>query len=89
LRYNCGYTRSVKTAISVRDKLFERAENFARKEKITRSRLFSEAIEEYLDRREAEDITANLNAVYSTEDSSVDPVAFKMALMSLPKDDWS
>ena len=79
----------MKTAISVQDKLFERAEKFAKRIKISRSRLFSEAIEEYLDRREAEDITANLNAVYSKEDSTVDPVAFEMAIMSLPKDDWS
>ena len=78
----------MKTAISVKDKLFERAERFARREKISRSRLFSDAVREYLDKREAEDITANLNAVYSNEDSSVDPVAFKMALMSLPKDEW-
>lgn len=78
----------MKTAISVRDNLFKRAEKFSKREKISRSQLFSNAVEEYLDKRESEDITANLNAIYSKEDSSIDPVVFKMALMSLPKDEW-
>ncbi len=78
----------MKTAISVRDSLFIRAEKFAKREKITRSQLFSDAVEEYLDKLEAEDITANLNEVYSEEDSSIDPVMFKMALVSLPKEEW-
>lgn len=78
----------MKTAISVREPLFQRAERFARREKISRSKLFSEAIEEYLDKRDADDLAANLYEVYSTEDSSVDPVLFKMALMSLPKEEW-
>jgi metal-responsive CopG/Arc/MetJ family transcriptional regulator len=78
----------MKTAISVRDNLFQRAEKFARRKRISRSQLFSTAVEEYLDRLDDEDITANLNAVYEKEDSSVDPVLLKMALMSLPKEEW-
>ena len=78
----------MKTAISVQDKLFQRAEKFAKRTKMSRSQLFSEAVEEYMNRHEAGEITANLNAVYSNEDSSVDPVVFKMALMSLPEDEW-
>lgn len=78
----------MKTAISVREPLFKRAEKFAKKQKVSRSRLFSDAVEEYMDRRETSDITANLNAVYAKEDSSVDPVLLKMALLSLPKEEW-
>jgi metal-responsive CopG/Arc/MetJ family transcriptional regulator len=78
----------MKTAISIRDNLFKRADRFARQKKISRSKLFSEAVEEYLDKRETDDITANLDKVYAKEDSSVDPVMFNMALMSLPKDEW-
>lgn len=55
---------------------------------MSRSEVFSKAAEEYLENREKEDITANLNEVYSREDSSVDPVLFKMALLSLPKEEW-
>lgn len=78
----------MKTAISVPNDVFTRIESYAKKKKISRSQLFSEAAQEYLDKRENEDITANLNEVYSKEDSSVDPVLFKMALMSLPKEEW-
>lgn len=35
-----------------------------------------------------DNVTANLNKVYETEDSSVDPVLLKLAMMSLPKDTW-
>lgn len=78
----------MKTAISVRDPLFKRAEKFAKDVKISRSQLFSQAVEEYLDKRESSDLAANLNEVYSTEDSAVDPVLFKMALVSLPREEW-
>lgn len=79
----------MKTAISVRDHLFERIDRYANQKKMSRSQLFSEAAEEYLMKREDdEDITASLNAVYATEDSSVDPVLLKMALMSLPNEEW-
>ncbi|CAN5389871.1 hypothetical protein BH20ACI2_BH20ACI2_17180 [soil metagenome] len=65
----------MKTAISVRDNLFARAEKFARKEKISRSQLFADAVEEYLDNREIdeEDIIARINAVCAEVDTSVDP----------------
>jgi metal-responsive CopG/Arc/MetJ family transcriptional regulator len=78
----------MKTAISVRDNLFERVDQFARKRNLSRSRVFSDAAEEYLKRQEEEDITANLNEVYSKEDSSVDPVMLRMALMSIPREEW-
>ena len=78
----------MKTAISVKDQLFVRVEKFAKRAKISRSQLFCEAVEEYLDKREADEIRANLDAVYAKEDSSVDPVVLKMAMMSLPEDGW-
>lgn len=78
----------MKTAISVPNDVFERIERYAKKKKMSRSQLFSKAAEEYLDKREKEDITASLNEVYSKEDSSVDPVLFKMAMLSLPKEEW-
>lgn len=78
----------MKTAISVRDNLFERVDQFARKRNLSRSKVFCDAAEEYLKRQEDEDITANLNEVYSKEDSSVSPVMLRMALMSIPREEW-
>ena len=78
----------MKTAISIPNDVFERIENYAKRKKKSRSQIFSKAAEEYLNKRETEEITANLNKVYAEEDSSVDPVLLKMALHSLPKEDW-
>jgi len=65
----------MKTAISVRDSLFARAEKFALKQRMSRSQLFSDAVEEYLDRRDVdeEDLMARINAVCAEVDTSVDP----------------
>lgn len=78
----------MKTAISVETRLFERAERYAKARRISRSKLFSEALQEFLDKRETESLKENLNRVYSKEDSSVDPALLKMALLSLPKEEW-
>lgn len=78
----------MKTAISVRDNLFERVDQFARKKKLSRSKVFSDAAEEYLKRQEEDDLTANLCEVYSKEDSSVDPMMLRMAIMSIPREEW-
>jgi metal-responsive CopG/Arc/MetJ family transcriptional regulator len=80
--------RTMKTAISVDTRLFERAEKYAKEKKVSRSKLFSDAIREFLDNRETESLKENLNRVYSKEDSSIDPVLFKMALLSLPNEEW-
>lgn len=66
----------MKTAISVKDTLFERVDRFAKREKMSRSQLFSDAAEEYLDRREdpdEESLIERINAVCAEVDTSVDP----------------
>lgn len=79
---------NMKTAISVRDNVYKRGEKYAKKQRMSRSQLYSDALEEYLDKRDVENLKDNLERVYSKEDSSVDPVLFKMALLSLPKEEW-
>lgn len=78
----------MKTAVSISDSLFERAEKFAKKTKLSRSRLYSNALEDYLDQREKGRIVDEINRVCEKVDTSVDPALFKMALLSLPKDEW-
>lgn len=53
---------SVKTAISVERDLFERAERFARKLKISRSRLWGTALREYLERETSQRLLDQINA---------------------------
>jgi predicted transcriptional regulator len=54
----------MKTAISLSDALFERAEKTAHYMGIPRNRLFVIALEEYITRHNGEMITIKLNEVY-------------------------
>lgn len=78
----------MKTAISVSDDVFQLTEKLAKKLKVSRSKVFAMGVKKLAEEYESDEITSNLNEVYSKEDSSVDPVLFRMALLSLPKDEW-
>lgn len=78
----------MKTAISIPDPVFLRAEEFARGRRMSRSALFTVAVEEYLRRHRDEDVTAMLNKVYAEEDSSLDPVLQRMQATTLPREEW-
>ena len=54
----------MKTAISLPDKLFQEADEFARQAGVSRSELYATAIAEYLLRRNEAVVTARLDRVY-------------------------
>ena len=58
---------NVKTAVSVRKTLFDQAEDLARKLKVSRSRLFALALEDYIRRQQNQDLLAQINAAYADE----------------------
>ncbi len=67
-----GCTRRVKTAISVPDALFHRAERVAQQRGRTRSALYAEALEAYLDAAEdMDEVTAALDVLYADAVASV------------------
>lgn len=78
----------MKTAVSIPDRVFSRAEAFARRRRISRSALYSAAIEEYVQQHTRDDITRKLDEVYGKADSSLDPVLAQMQLRSLPREQW-
>lgn len=78
----------MKTAISVPSEVFQLSERLAKKLKVSRSAVFAMGVKKLGEEHYEDTITANLNKIYETEDSSVDPVLLKMALMSLPKEKW-
>ena len=81
----------MKTAISLPDSLFERAERVAREMKMNRSQLYAQALEAYLDRLDPEAITAAFNEVYDSVAATLDPVLWEMQLTSLSElaeDEW-
>jgi metal-responsive CopG/Arc/MetJ family transcriptional regulator len=53
----------MKTAVSIPDDLFERAEQLARRTKKSRSQLFSDAVKEYVARHASENVTNAMDRV--------------------------
>jgi hypothetical protein len=86
--YNTCYTNGVKTAISLPEDLFRRAEAAARKLKMSRSQLYATAIREFIERRQAAKITQHLNEVYSTEPARIDPAVASGQSKSIEKESW-
>ncbi len=58
---------NVNTAISLQKKLFDQAEALAHKKNISRSRLYSIAIEEYIYRQENQELLKRINNAYDDE----------------------
>ncbi len=59
--------QNVKTAISIQKSLFEQADRIARKMKVSRSRLFALALEDYINREQNRELLAQINAAYADE----------------------
>lgn len=78
----------MKTAISIPDSVFRRAEQLAKRRSLSRSALYTEAIREYLDRRIAADVTIQLNQVYADTPAELDPVLGFIQSLSLPCEEW-
>ncbi|MDQ3131324.1 MAG: ChpI protein [Acidobacteriota bacterium] len=78
----------MKTAVSIRDNIFQKAENFAKKAKISRSQLYSDAVEEYLAKRNEEDLIARINAVCDEVDTSLDPVIRNYQSRVIRREKW-
>lgn len=78
----------MKVAISVPDSVFDAAERLARQRAVPRSRLFTEALEEYVSRHGAEAVTDQLNAVYASEKSELDEAFASAQFGSVADEAW-
>ena len=63
----------MKTAISIPDRVFQEAERLAARLKKSRSQIYSEAVSEYVARRDPDRITEEINAVCAEVDTRPDP----------------
>ena len=78
----------MKTAVSIPDSIFRAAESVAGRLGLSRSALYARALEEFVRAHRHEGVTAALDAVYSTEESAVDPVLDRLQLASLRRERW-
>ena len=86
--YDQGYTLDVKTAVSIPDPIYRQAEEAARRLRVSRSHLYSAAIEEYLRRHTDDEIVERLNAVHGALQETIDPVLAEAQSRSLPLERW-
>ncbi len=63
----------MKAAVSIPDPVFEAAEKLAQRMGVSRSRLYTVALQRFVQDHDDEAITAKLNEVYATEPSALDP----------------
>ncbi len=78
----------MKTAISLPDRVFREAERFARRVRKTRSRLYAEAIAEYLARHAPDGITEAMNKVSDRIGSPSDVFQTRAARRILSAESW-
>ena len=77
----------MKIAISVPDPTFEAAERVSRRLGMSRSQLYSRAVEEYVEPYRQEEIRETLEAVYGSEPSELDPVLDQLQAQAL-REEW-
>ena len=78
----------MKTAISIPDDVFDAAEKMALRLGMSRSQLYVTAIREYLEEHRSRGVTARLNQVYESVDSSLELRVAEAQTLSLDEEDW-
>ena len=77
----------MKVAVSLPDQVFEEAERVAKRLRVSRSRVYSQALQEFVKKHRGESIRESLDAVYGRESSDVDPVLTDLQARAL-REKW-
>jgi metal-responsive CopG/Arc/MetJ family transcriptional regulator len=83
-----GYTIGMKTAVSIPDDVFEGAERLARRTRKSRSRLFSDALREYLARHTSDEVTESMNKACAEIGEMEDLFVSSAARRTLERNKW-
>ena len=78
----------MKTEVSIPDDIFRGAERLARRSKKSRSRLFSDALREYVARHASEEITKAMNRACAVVGDTRDPFVSTAARRTLKRIEW-
>lgn len=78
----------MKTAISLPDELFERAEKEAARCQVSRSEFYRRALSQYLAASGDDEVTRKLNGVYDKTKSGVDPLLQSLQWASWADEKW-
>lgn len=75
--YNHGHTSVVKTAISVPDDIFRRATRYAKRLGISRSELFTRAVEQFIQEQNARAIRDSYDRAFGPDAGDDEEVEFR------------
>ena len=78
----------MKTAVSIPDDVFERAEILAQRAHQSRSEVFSRALREYVARHLPDDVTEAMDRVCADVGEQVDPFVTAAARRTLERSEW-
>lgn len=78
----------MKTAVSVPDPLFKEAEKLKKRLKVSRSQLYSRAVESYVKAHLHSDVTRRWNEVLKDVDSRPDPVLTRLQSKVFRGETW-
>lgn len=78
----------MKTAVSIPDDVFEKVERLARREKRSRSEVFSAALREYVARHAPDEVTEALNRVCDDVGDETDEFVAAAARRILERQEW-
>jgi predicted transcriptional regulator len=83
-----GYTFGMKTAVSIPNELFDVAERLARRTRKSRSRLFSDALREYVARRSPDKITETMDEALAEIGENKDSFVAVASRRRLEQSEW-
>jgi metal-responsive CopG/Arc/MetJ family transcriptional regulator len=66
--------QAIKTAISIEKNLFDQAEKMARTMKVSRSKLFVIALQDFIEHQKNKELLAQINAAYADEPDATEKV---------------
>jgi len=78
----------MKTAVSIPDKVFEKAERLARRSKRSRSELFSAALSEYVARHAPDEVTEAMDRVCADLTEQNDAFVIGASRRVLERSEW-
>ena len=83
-----GYTGGMKTAVSIPDELFEKAERLAKQSRKSRSQIFKEALADYVARHALDDVTDAMDRACAEVSDVRDGFVSAAARRALRRVEW-
>jgi metal-responsive CopG/Arc/MetJ family transcriptional regulator len=78
----------MKTAVSIPDEIFEKADQLARKVRKSRSQLYTDAVREYVAKYATESVTETMTRICNELGDTSDPMISSVSRRTLERSEW-